>query len=121
MDAQLQAWIDNARSQVTPSQVDYATHRPTNGELNNLTYLSMKYLIGWGMRAVDLAVILHMTSPMENVNELESKFIPVLADYMWDHLMGEPESPTADDLAVAICVVRDLLYGQPEFERNAVS
>ena len=116
----MKEWTAQAKLSAGQPQVDYATHKPTDGELNNITFLSMKYLIGWGMRAADLAVVLSMAGSVATVSELDEKFAPVLAEYMWDHLAGEPDDLAVEDLTEAVCVVRDLVYGLPEYERNAV-
>ena len=32
-------------------------YKPSDGEINNLVYLTLKYTVGWSMRAADLAVM----------------------------------------------------------------
>jgi acetoacetate decarboxylase len=51
---------------------------------------------------------------------LDEKFIPEMANYMWDHLMGEPDDLKVDDLISAIQAVRDMLFGMDEKTRNSI-
>jgi hypothetical protein len=77
------------------------THIPTTGELSNIVYIAMKHLAGWQMRQCDLGVVLTMSTP-KNLKELDEAFVPSLAEYIWDHLMGEPEEVTTEDLEYGI-------------------
>lgn len=116
---QLREYADNMSAQAKPI-VDYKTHAPTNRELNNLCYLSMKYIANWPMRAADFHVVNMFGGTPKTVVELDEHYIPQLADYMWDHLMGEPEEPTTEDLEYAIKAIRDVLYSMDEKTRNDV-
>jgi hypothetical protein len=111
-------WLQNLKENAATPQVDYNTHKPTEGELNNLCHLSMRYTINWTMRHADFAIVRMMGGEPQTVRELDEKFIPELADYMWDHLMGEPETPTPEMLTEAIKVFRDMLYSMDEEVRN---
>lgn len=116
---QLREYADEMKAQAKPA-VDYKTYAPTNNELNNLCYLSMKYLIGWRMRVVDFHTVNMLGGTPKTIQELDKRYIPTLAEYMWDHLMGEPEEPTTDDLEYAIKAVRDMLFSLSEKERNDI-
>jgi hypothetical protein len=64
------------------------------GERNNLVYLCLRHVVGWDMRGADLAVCEMMAGPDATREEL----IRVVADYAWDHLLGEPKKPTEKSL-----------------------
>jgi hypothetical protein len=117
---ELHDWIKmiEDKNKNAPVLVDFTTHVPTTEELNNLCYLSMKYVIGWQMRAVDFSVVMMMSGTATTVNDLDNSFIPALAEYMWDHLMSEPDEISSEDLEKAIKAVRDMLYGMDENTRN---
>lgn len=122
MNQRLQNWIIEIKKKgIGPALVQYYTHKPTENELNNLCYLSMKYLIGWEMRTADFQVCMMLGGDPQTVTELEKTFIPSLADYIWDHLMGEPNDPTSDDLIEGIKIIRDMLYSMDQPTREAVT
>jgi methylglyoxal synthase len=80
----------------------------------------MKYFAGFTMRNCDFKVIKMMGGDPQVVAELDDEFIPQLAEYIWDHVMGEPEDPTVEELVEAIGVVRDMLYEMDISTRNEV-
>jgi hypothetical protein len=120
MNKELKKFLKEIKKNVKPPQVDFEKHKPTDNELNNLTYLSMKYIIGWPMRLTDFAVVKMMGGEVASVKGLDEKFIPEMANYMWDHLMGEPDDLKVDDLISAIQAVRDMLFGMDEKTRNSI-
>ena len=74
---------------------------PSQGELNNVCYVVCRYGANWPMRSTDLAVCLFMID--RAIRELRgdplvSEFLWVVCDYVWDHILGEPESPTVEQL-----------------------
>lgn len=71
---------------------------PSEGELNNFVYLTCKYTVGWGMRAADFAVCKMMAGDDIKGNEGLSRLLDVTTEYLWDHICGEPEEPTAEAL-----------------------
>lgn len=74
---------------------------PSPGELDNFVYLTCKYTVGWPMRKADLAVCLMMAAPEGGKivgNAGLSRLASVACDYLWDHICGEPEEPTAEKL-----------------------
>lgn len=75
-------------------------YSPSDGELNNFVYLCCKYTVGWGMRQADLAICLMLAGGKEAIkgNEGLSKLCDVTCEYLWDHICGEPEEPTAEKL-----------------------
>lgn len=106
--------VDGLKEISEPLKVDLSTHQPTDNELNNLCYLSCKYICGWSMRECDLAVVRQLGG-----NDLE-KFKEALADYIWDHLMGEPDEISQEEVKKAVDAITLHLYGQPEDARNSV-
>ena len=112
-------WVKAIKQDIN-TLVNYTTHEPTDNELNNLCYLSMKLLINWPMRKADFAVVQVMGGDVPTVADLDKKFIPELANYMWDHLLGSPPTPTVEDLVYCIQAVRDALYSMSEDVRNDI-
>lgn len=117
----LRDWAKDVMSKVKDPVVDFAKHKPTEGELNNLSYLSMKFIAGWGMRSADFAVVKTMGGKPATVNDLDKQFIPQLAEYIWDHLMGEPDEPSTKDVEAAVKAVRAGLYAMDEKARNSTT
>jgi hypothetical protein len=105
-------WDSNAQG---PTQVDLSTHVPTSNEVDNICYLSMKYGIGWMMRQADLMVVTKMLGDGD-VNQLQD----ILSEYMWDHLMGEPENPTVEDIKLIVGAVTRNFYTLDPEVREAV-
>ena len=77
--------------------VDY---KPSAGEINNIVYSTLKYTINWAMRACDLGVCVMMAGGAEAIvgNAGVSKLVEVTCEYAWDHLSGEPDEFTAEQL-----------------------
>jgi len=75
-------------------------YKCTPTELDNLVYLVMKYSVGWNMRQADLAVVLTMSGgPDDIVGDAGiSRLVSVVCDYLWDHICGEPEDLTVEQL-----------------------
>lgn len=115
----LREWADEMKAKTGTCQVQ-PNHLPTPGELNNLCYLSMKYIMGWQMRHADFAAIQITGGIPTSMEELDKEYIPAIAEYMWDHLMGEPETPTTEDLEYAIRAIRDQLFTMDEKTRNDI-
>lgn len=77
-----------------PVPADYV---PSSGELDNLIYLTFKYTIGWSMRQADKAVCLSMAGDIVGDPGI-SKLIHETCEYAWDHLSGEPDEFTPEQL-----------------------
>jgi len=61
-----------------------------------------------------------MAGKVQSVRQLDKKFIPALADYIWDHMMGEPDELSEEDVEKMIKALRDQLYGMDEKTRNCI-
>ena len=88
------------------------TDRPLliDAEVNNICYISMKYLCGWQMRQCDLVVVIMLAGEIKSLADLRTRYVEHLADHIWDHLMGEPDEPSADDLAHGINAIITEFY-----------
>ena len=94
---------------------------PTANERNNLVFLCFKYLLGRPNRYRDLAAIEMMAPNIVSVADLRERYIPVVADMLWDHWLGEPEDPSIElvtDYCLAVC---DYLYRNEFTERNSLT
>lgn len=72
-------------------------HVPTEGELNNIAYLTFKYGVNWGMRSCDFHVCKMVAGDLKGEEGLK-RFIETVAEYGHDHILGEPESPTVQEI-----------------------
>ena len=70
---------------------------PGAGEINNIVYLICKYTVGWQMRAVDLQVCQMMAGEIKG-NAGLSKLCDVTCEYVWDHICGETDDFTPEQL-----------------------
>jgi hypothetical protein len=68
---------------------------PSDGEYNNLCYITCKYTAGWGMRLADLAVCKMMAEEAKGDQAIEN-FVRTTCEYVWDHICGEPDDVTPD-------------------------
>jgi hypothetical protein len=115
--SELRTWADSI--EIGPSTVSPG-HVPTPIEINNLVYLCFKYVINCGMRQADLAVVQMMGGEVTSVEQLDEKFLPALAEYMWDHHLGEPEEILQEDVLYACKKVKALLFSMDEVARNSL-
>jgi len=114
-------FIRDVKKITNPPVVDFDKHVPTDNELNNLTHLSFRFILGLPtFRACDFMMVKMMAGKVESVRQLDKKFIPALADYMWDHMMGEPDELSEEDVEKMVKALRDQLYGQDEKTRNCI-
>jgi len=68
------------------------------GEANNLVYLTLKYTVGWNMRACDFQVMFIMQEqPITGQAGIE-KLVKDTCEFAWDHIAGEPDEFTAEQL-----------------------
>jgi hypothetical protein len=82
--------------------------------------MAMKYGAGHMMRKADFLVVKQMGGSPDKVRNLVDTFLPALADYLWDHIMGEPDDPSTEEVLEFVVYVRDLIYSLDETTRNAV-
>ena len=77
-------------------------YKLSEGEIDNIVYLTCKYTVQWPMRQVDLQVCKMMagldkpTPPTGS--KAVGKLLEVTCDYLWDHVCGEPDDFTAKSL-----------------------
>lgn len=72
-------------------------YTPSDGEINNLVYFTLKYSAGWPMRQCDLMAIQNMTGPIQGAKGIDT-LIHNICEFAWDHIRGEPTEFSADDL-----------------------
>ena len=75
-------------------------YKPSYGELDNVVYITCKYTINWPMRMADLAVVLSIAGGPDNIvgDKGISNLVSITTDYLYDHVMGKPKSPTSEQL-----------------------
>lgn len=74
-----------------------ADYKMTDGEIDNIVYLTCKYTIGWNMRQADLHVCKRLMGDAMGPQAVH-KLLEATAEYLWDHVCGEPEHFTAQQL-----------------------
>lgn len=75
-----------------------ADYRLSDGEIDNIVYLICKYTVEWNMRQVDKAVCqMMMSKEKTGVPQIED-LVRVTCEYVWDHICGEPDNFTAEQL-----------------------
>ena len=91
-----------------------------DGEANNLVYLILKYTIDWQMRECDLQVMLMMQERPITGTEGIKKLISDTCDYAWDHISGEPDEFSPEDLIKHITPAIENWYANstPEERQN---
>ncbi len=89
--------MEETRTLELPVADDYV---PSEGELDNFVYLCCKYGGNWGMRRTDLAICLLMAGGCESIvgNAGLTRLCEVTCEYLWDHICGEPEEVSPDDI-----------------------
>lgn len=71
-------------------------YKLTDGEIDNIVYLTCKYTANWPMRQADLAVCKALTGEGTGPQHLE-KLVRTTCEYVWDHICGEPDETSPDD------------------------
>lgn len=99
-----------------PIPEDYV---PGEGELNNIVYLICKYTVGWAMRSADLQICKQMVGDIRG-NAGLSRLCEVTCSYLWDHICGEPDDFTPDQLFDHIKPGLQEFFNQSVEERNDI-
>jgi GNAT superfamily N-acetyltransferase len=119
--------IDGAGSLVEGSVTKTATpnldalpadYRPSEREFDNLVYLALKYSVGWAMRSTDKAVVLSMTGDARGPDGIR-QLTRVACEYAWDHLAGEPDEYTPEQLVAHVLPVIDNWYATTTPDQRA--
>jgi hypothetical protein len=72
---------------------DYAL---TDGEIDNIVYLTCRYTVGWGMRSCDKSVCEMMLGNDKTGSKCVERLLQITCEYVWDHICGEPEDPSVE-------------------------
>lgn len=113
-------WLHEIRRTVEPSQVG-KDHQPTANERNNLVHLCFLMIMGISFRQVDLGVIELIAGKIENLQDLQDRYVPAIADMIWDHYLGEPDNPSLEQITEACSTIVDLLFSMDEKARNDIN
>lgn len=95
---------------------------PSDGEINNIVYLVCKYTVGWPMRPAGLMVCTTMAGLEGGKitgNAGISCLVRVTCEYLWDHVCGEPETPTTEELFDHIRPALETWYANSTPEERA--
>lgn len=91
----------------------------SDGEVDNIVYLTCKYTIGWGMRACDKAVCDMMRDKKARGQEAVENLLEVATEYVWDHICGEPEEPSQEQLFDAMVPLLNEWFSKTTPEERA--
>ena len=69
----------------------------SGGEIDNIVYLVCKYTCDFSMRQADLQVCILLTGKGQGPEHVE-KLVKTSCEYVWDHIMGEPEECSPESL-----------------------
>lgn len=92
---------------------------PSAGEINNIVYLCCSYTVGWPMRATDLAVCEMMRDKTLTGQAAIENLVQVACEYVWDHICGEPEEPSVEQLTDHMHSVMEKWYEHTTPEERA--
>jgi hypothetical protein len=116
----LQIMIEQIKA-VTGQPVVDETHKPTANERNNIVHLCFKYTLGIQFRMADLSIIEMMASDIRSMEELRETYIPTVAEYMWDHFMGEPDEPSLELVEQFCHAITDYFFTLSEETRKDIN
>lgn len=94
-------------------------YRPSDGELDNLVFLTLKYTIGWPMRQADKAVILQFAGDDLCGDAGISRVVEQACEYAWDHICGKPEDFDTDTLFDHIRPILNEWYDNSNVEQRS--
>jgi hypothetical protein len=120
MTTSLRDWANELAKHTKTTQVD-KDHKPSPGELNNIAYLSMRYLTGWIIQSSDLIAIVNDSGDVETMDDVFENYVPAVAKYIWGHLYGEPENIPQVDVQSAVKAFANLVYTLDEKIRKICS
>lgn len=90
----------------------------SDGEANNLVYLILKYAVNWQMRAADFAVVKIMQDGSIAGPRGIQKLVEDTCEYAWDHLIGEPDNVSVEQLIEHITPVLEEWYRLTTLEQR---
>ena len=95
-------------------------YKVEEGEANNLVYLTLKYTVGWQMRAADFGVMLLMQNGQITGTQGIQKLVEDTCEYAWDHIAGEPDDTSTEQLIEHITPIIEEWYKgtTPEQRQN---
>lgn len=96
-------------------------HKPTANERNNIVHLCFKYALGLPFRQVDLHMIELMSGDVQNMEDLRETYVSNIAEYIWDHYLGEPANPSREDLRRVCSALVEYFFSLNEEIRNDVN
>lgn len=73
-------------------------YRLTDGEINNVVYLTCRFTVDWSMRGCDLAVCRMLVGGEIVGDSGVLRLIEETCEYVWDHICGETDEFTPEQL-----------------------
>lgn len=70
----------------------------TEGETDNLVYLTLKYTVAWNMRRADLLLVRELAGPGLVGPPGVDRIVWETCRYAWGHISGEPDTFTPERL-----------------------
>lgn len=103
--------------QVVPD--DYV---PSYGEKDNFVYFICKYAANWPMRSADLAICLTMAGDgLVTGPAYLNRLLEVTVEYVWDHICGEPDDVTPEQLQDHVVPILEDFYANTTPEQRSVT
>ena len=96
-------------------------YQPSEGEINNIVYLCCKYTVGWPMRTADLAICNMMRDKTLTGQPAIENLLQVTTEYIWDHICGEPEEPSTEQLTTHMQPILQEWYNNTTPEQRATT
>lgn len=93
---------------------------PSDGEVDNLVYLTLKYGAGWPMRGCDLTIVKMMAGNVRGSAGL-SRLVYAACEYAWDHILGEPDGVTSEDMFGFMKPILEEWYSKTSQEERSVT
>ncbi len=118
MVAVVKFWLEVLTMTIAPTLP--ATYQPSEGEYNNLVYLTLMIAAQHQMRAADLALMQAMCPRRDMFGpQAIDDLVHVVIEYAWDHVMGEPEDPSEETLWQYVSPMLEVWYKDVQIEDRA--
>ena len=112
-------WTAAVRAEIKELAVP-ESHVPTANERNNVVHLCFMQIFGHTNRAADLAIVEMMCPNIKDMADLRERYVPALANLIWDHWMGEPAECSEEEVKDLCLAFTDLIFTMDAEVRNDI-